>query len=93
MKISEVHDENKAVSAKPISGFKSAIAIQILKNGLLKEHITKTPATLVCVLGEVVYEDEKDQKMTLKPGDIFEIEPMVKHWVKGIADSQLILIK
>lgn len=93
MKLSEVHDENKEVSAKPISGFKNAIAIQILKNGLLKEHISKTPATLVCVLGEALYEDEKDHKVTLKPGDIFEIEPLVKHKVKGIADSQLILIK
>jgi hypothetical protein len=30
---------------------------------------------------------------TLLPGDHIHIAPMVKHWVKGTEDSQLILIK
>ena len=95
MNLSEIHSDIEEVSAKPISretGGK-AIAIQLLKGGRLKEHITKTPAVLVCVLGEVAYEDEKNARVVLRPGDYYEIEPMVKHRVSGLADSQLILIK
>ena len=94
MNLRKIHD-NKGVSAKSIAeNFNSkVIAIQILHNELLKEHITKIPAILFCVLGEVEYEDEKGNKIQLKPGDFQEIEPFVKHWVKGIQDSQLVLVK
>ncbi len=94
MKLIDIHDK-KGVSAKPISQnlTSKVIAIQILANELLKEHITNIPAVLICVLGEVDYKDEKGTKINLKSGDYFEIEPMVKHWVKGIQDSQLLLIK
>ena len=61
MNIKELHTEQKAVSA--VSLFKSengiANAIQIQKNETLKEHITKIPALLLCVEGEVVFENEK----------------------------------
>lgn len=40
-----------------------------------------------------IFENEKGLKEILLPGDYVNIEAMVKHWVKGIADSQLILIK
>ncbi len=95
MNLKEIHIHKKEVSAAPISEHTKAhvMAIQILKNGLLKEHITKTPAILVCIIGEVEYEDEKGSKILLNPGDFHKIEPMVKHWVKGIVKSQLILIK
>ena len=95
MNIKELHTQEKPVSA--ISLFKSelgnATAIQILQGGLLKEHITKTPALLICVEGEVVFENENDIKETLFSGDYIHIEPMVKHWVEGTIESQLILIK
>lgn len=95
MNLKDNHTPTKEVSARPIfktDGF-SVTALQILKDGLLKEHMTKTPALLTCVEGEVIYEDEKGRKVVLHPGDYHEIEPMVKHWVKGMEDSQLILVR
>ncbi|MBB4118997.1 quercetin dioxygenase-like cupin family protein [Mesonia hippocampi] len=94
MNLIDIH-ENKSVSAKQLSTAitSKVIALQILANGLLKEHITNTPAVLICVKGEVIYEDERGNKINLTSGDFKEIEPLVKHWVKGIRDSQLILIK
>ena len=95
MNIKDLHTKLKPVSA--ISHFKaeegSITAIQILNNQLLKEHKTKTPALLVCVTGEVVFENEKGTKEILSPGDYVNIEPMIKHSVKGILDSQLLLIR
>jgi len=95
MNLKDIHNEDKGVSTKSISKnlTSKVIAIQILNGELLKEHFTKIPAILICVQGEVEYEDEKGNKTQLKPGALHEIEPMVKHWVKGIQDSQLILIK
>ena len=43
--------------------------------------------------GNAVFENEKGIKETLLVGDFVAIEPMVKHWVEGILESQLILIK
>lgn len=95
MNIKDLHTKLKPVSAIP--HFKAeegnVTAIQILNNQLLKEHKTKTPALLVCVTGEVVFENEKGIKEILLPGDYVNIEPMIKHSVKGIEDSQLLLIK
>ena len=95
MNLKDVHKNEKEVSAKAISSFSNCkvTAIQILENGLLKEHITKTPALLLCVNGEVLFQDETKQEVLLKSGDFHKIEPMLKHWVKGISKSQLILIK
>lgn len=95
MNIKELHTQEKPVSA--ISLFKSelgnATAIRILKDEKLKEHITKTPALLICIEGEVLFENEKGIKEILMPGDYINIEPIVKHWVEGTIESQLILIK
>jgi quercetin dioxygenase-like cupin family protein len=95
MNIIELHTDPKSVSAK--SMFKTTegqvTALQILENALLSEHVTKVPALLVCVLGEVVFENEKGLQQTLVAGDYVNIEPMVTHWVKGIKNSQLLLIK
>lgn len=97
MNIQELHTQDKPVSATCI--FKSehgnATVIQILHGGKLKEHITKTPALLICMEGEVVFENENGNgiKETLKSGDYVNIEPMVKHWIEGTIESQLILIK
>lgn len=95
MNIKELHTQEKPVSA--ISLFKSelgnATAIKILQGEILKEHITKTSALLICMEGEVIFENEKGIKETLMSGDYVNIEPMVKHWVEGTIESQLILIK
>lgn len=95
MNIKELHTQEKPVSS--ISIFKSeqgnATAIQILKGEKLKEHITKTSALLICIEGEVIFENEKGIKETLLSGDYVNIEPMIRHWVEGTVESQLILIK
>ncbi len=95
MNINGLHTQEKPVSATSLfkSELGNATAIQILQGGKLKEHITKTPALLICVEGEVVFENENGIKETLFSGDYIHIEPMVKHWVEGTIESQLILIK
>jgi quercetin dioxygenase-like cupin family protein len=93
MNIKELQAVKKEVSA--VSIFKDAaggaIAIQIMANQEIKEHVSKVPALLLCIDAEVVFEN--GLKETLFPGDFINIESLVKHWVKGIDDSQLILIK
>ena len=95
MNVQSIHPKDKAVSA--ISIFKSdagnASAIQLLKFEILKEHITNTPALLVCVMGEIIFENEKGDKSTLKTGDFILIEKDIKHWLIAVLESQLILIK
>ena len=95
MNIKGLHTQEKPASATSLfkSELGNATAIQILQGGKLKEHITKTPALLICVEGEVVFENENGIKETLFSGDYIHIEPMVKHWVEGTIESQLILIK
>ena len=91
----ELHQQEKEVSA--VSLFKSelgtATAIQLERNGTLKEHITKTPALLLCVSGFVTYEDENEQEIQLEQGDYVSITPNVKHWLYASEKSQLILLK
>ena len=95
MNIQDLLPKEKGVSTEVF--FKSeqgaATAIQIFEGEQLKEHITKVPALLICILGNVVFENEKGVKEPLLPGDYISIAPMVKHWVSAITDSQLILFK
>lgn len=95
MNIKELHTQEKPVSATSLfkSELGNATAIKILKGEKLKEHITKTPALLLCLEGEVIFENENGKKERLISGDYVNIEPMVKHWVEGSSESQLILIK
>ena len=62
MNIKVLHTQEKPVSATSLfkSELGNATAIQILKSEKLKEHITKTPALLICVEGEVIFENEKE---------------------------------
>lgn len=95
MNLEEIHNEVKEVSAKPI--FKgetgTTIAIQLQRHGTLKEHITKTPALLICVSGFVTYEDENELEISMEPGDYIEITPNIKHWLNAAVKSQLVLMK
>jgi len=95
MNIQTLHSEGKAVSAKSLfkGGEGNLTTIQLLENSQLKEHITKVPALLVCVVGKVVFNNEQGIKETLLPGDYINIEPMVKHWLDATLDSQLLLFK
>lgn len=94
-KLNDLHSLDKEVSA--VSLFKgelgTATAIQLQQNGTLKEHITKTPALLLCVSGFVTYEDENEQEIQLEQGDYVSITPNVKHWLFASVTSQLVLLK
>ena len=95
MKLNDLHVNHKAVSALPV--FKATegntIALKILQNEQLKEHITKTPALLVCIDGNVIFENENGKKEVMINGDYILIEANVKHGVNASLDSNLLLIK
>lgn len=95
MNIIELHATEKPVSAVSLTKSDSGntTAIQVLNGEKLKKHLTRVPALLICVIGKVIFEDEKGLKRTLMPGDYMHIKSMVNHWVVGVTDSQLILIK
>lgn len=94
MNIKDFHTKDKAVSATQLfKGEGISLSIQILGGEQLKEHITKVPALLLCVTGKVIYGDESGGEIELSAGDIFEIKPMVKHWVNAHETSQLVLMK
>ena len=95
MNIKDHHQLDKGLSTAFIfkTDGSSALSIQILKGAQLKEHVTKIPATLFCINGSVLFENEKGLKETMITGDYMLIEPNVKHWVDGLEDSQLVLVK
>ncbi len=95
MNLSELHTQNLPLETSKLfeANEGKVIHISLLKDGVLKEHITKVPALLICIHGETVYEDENNLHLTLKNGDFVKIEPSIKHWLKGISQSNLILIK
>jgi quercetin dioxygenase-like cupin family protein len=95
MNIKDLFTTDNSVSAQSL--FKSesgnATVIQIQAGGKLKEHTSKTAALLICIRGHAVFGDEKGVHQPLHFGDYVHIEPMVKHWIDGIDESQFILIK
>lgn len=95
MNIKSFHTEEKPVSAKKVFSTTegNVTALQIKAKGILKEHITTVPALLICINGNAVFNNENGVNQTLLTGDMVNIEPNVKHWVEGIEDTQLLLIK
>lgn len=95
MNIKDLLPKDKSVSiAKLFETERGTVRLlQILESEQLKEHITNIPALLICVIGEVIFENEQDVKETLLSGDFIKIEPNVKHKVIAIKGSQLLLFK
>ncbi len=95
MNIKSIHTEEKPVSAKKVFSTTegNVTALQIKAAGVLKEHITTVPALLICINGNAVFKNENGVTENLSSGDMVNIESNVKHWVQGIVDTQLILIK
>lgn len=95
MNIKDAHDPLKEVSAVKISQQEQAtvVAIQLLVGAMLKEHITKVPALLMCITGAVTYGAENGEKHQLNAGDTIHIPADVVHWLIAQEDSQLVLIK
>lgn len=81
MNLKELHPETKGVQTNMMFSAKEGkvISLQILKDNQLKQHLSMVPALLVCVKGEVVFEDEKWVSITLLSGDYINIQPNVKH--------------
>ena len=94
MNLKEMHTADKPLQTKKLfSATDRVLSIQINAGSQLKEHVTNVPAILVCVIGEVTFENEKGSKEILIPGDYVNIETNVKHWVTAANDSNLLLIK
>ena len=94
MNLKDVFTESKPLQTKKIfASNESVTTIQLMASAQLKEHTTKVPAFLVCVTGEVFFENEKGTKEKLLSGDFINIEPAVKHWLDAQSDSLLLLIK
>jgi quercetin dioxygenase-like cupin family protein len=95
MNIQEIHPKEKEVSAVALFKGEEGVtkSLHISKGAELSKHQSKTPALLICIAGEVVFENVNGVKIMLKQGDYFGIEPMVDHWVSSVADSYLLLIK
>ena len=95
MNLKNLHTEEKAVQTNILFSAEEGkvVSLQIASGEQLKEHSTKVPALLVCVLGEAIFHDEKGKSIALKPGDYVNIESNVKHWIDAKEESNFILIK
>ena len=95
MFLKNLHTENKPVQTQLLfePTESKVISMQILKGETLKEHVSKTPAILVCVSGNAIFSDEKGNNVTLKSGNYVKIEVNVKHKVEAIDESNFLLIK
>lgn len=94
MNLQDLFGDNKPLQTKKLfPAAEGVIAIQLTAGGELKEHVTKVPALLICVVGEVIFENEKGISEKMTGGDFINIETGVKHWLKGIVNSNLLLIK
>lgn len=95
MNLKNLHTEDKAVQTNVLFSAEEGkvISLQIAAGEQLKEHITKVPALLVCVIGDAVFHDEKGKSVELKSGVYVTIESNVKHWVDAKEKSNFILIK
>lgn len=95
MNIKDLLSNEKAVSMGRLFESEKGIVhvVQILQDEQLKEHTSKVPALLLCVIGEVVFENELNVKETMLSGDFVKITPLVKHLIRAKKDSQLILFK
>lgn len=95
MNIKSFHTDEKPVSVNRIISAIDAnvTALQILVGGILKEHSTTQHGLLICINGNVVFHNEKGETEAMQSGDIIIVPPNIKHWLEGITESQLILIK
>ncbi len=95
MILKNLHTENKPVQTQVLFEPKEAkvISLQIAKGEVLKEHVSKIPALLVCISGNAVFSDEKGAVINLQSGVYVMIEENVKHAVNAIEESNFLLMK
>ena len=82
MNLKEFHKDNLGVQSNMIfpTTEGKVISLQIQKGSQLKEHITKVPAILICILGCAVYEDEKGIRFE-KPKLTFKLFYKFLFWI------------
>lgn len=94
MNLKDEFKEQKPLQTKKVFSCKESVTtIQLSASAQLKEHTTTVPAFLVCISGDVLFENEKGVKEKLHSGDFVNIEPSVKHWLNAETYSLLLLIK
>jgi quercetin dioxygenase-like cupin family protein len=95
MNLKNLHNAIKPVQTQllfePSQG--QVISMQIAQGELLKEHVSKVPALLICISGNAVFSDEFGNIINLEPACYVIIEVNVKHEVKAIESSNFLLIK
>ncbi len=94
MNLKKIHKTGKDVQTELLKTVEEGkvISLQIKKHKILKEHISKVPALLICISGKAIYK-EKDREIKLKKGTYVFIEPNVKHEVIASKKSNFILVK
>jgi len=94
MNLKNIHQEDKDIQTALLRTVEEGkvVSLQINKGKVLKEHITKTPAILICINGKAIYE-EKSREVKLKKGSYVMIEPNITHKVTAIKKSNFVLIK
>lgn len=93
MTLSSLHPTQKPVSVAPLFRGTEVLSLKFEPDALLKEHLTKIPAMLLCVEGSGVYQDELGAEITLGPGQYVSIAPDVKHWVRALHQSNFLLFR
>lgn len=95
MNIKDLHPAVKGISAISLFKGKEGMVktIHLSTGSELTKHQSKINALLLCIDGEVVFENDNGVKEILKQGDYVIIEPLVNHWVKSNTDSYLLLMK
>ena len=94
MNLKDLHTENKEIQTQLLLKIEqgTVISLQIEAGKVLKEHISKIPATLICVTGTASYEEEH-RKVDLASGDFVRIKSNVKHKVTAITESNFLLMR
>lgn len=95
MNLNDLHPDPKPVSAKPLftKGEGTAMSIHIAAGEVLKEHVSKVPAVLVCIDGEAIYSETDGVDTALSAGVYVHIAPDMKHAVTAKTDTRLLLLK
>lgn len=93
--ISNVFKDEKAIQTKVLFNNvdQKVIVLKIQENEVLKEHVSKVAALLVCINGEAIYKEKDGRTISMKNGDFVEIPKEVLHEVVATKESEFLLIK
>lgn len=95
MNLIDKHNDNMPVSE--ILLFESQVGITsaflITEGILLKNQMHRVPALLICIEGNILFQDEKGENKILVSGDLMHIKPLIKYSLRGLKKSQILVIK